>query len=144
GLGLTCFGLITTEPLPRLFSYIEAGNREDPYLAAFLGSPFYRVFMLADDLENYRTYMREAQALSRKPQHETVQGLQELDQGLKRRRTILTNILAPALMKCFVRVADGEAMHRLSRLGLAATAYRLKHGKLPATLEALTPEFIPR
>jgi len=43
-----------------------------------------------------------------------------------------------------MRVAMGEAVHRLSRLGLAATAYRLRHGKLPAALEAMTPEFMPR
>jgi hypothetical protein len=143
-LGLTCFGMISTEPLPHFFSTIEGGSREDPYLAAFLGSSFYRVFMLADDLENYRSYMRNAQELSRKSQYEMVSGMSALDQRLRRRRGILTNLLAPALTKCFVSVAKGEAMHRLSRLGLAATAYRLKHGKLPASLEVLTPEFIPR
>ena len=50
----------------------------------------------------------------------------------------------PAFTKCFNRVALAEAMHRLSRLGLAAAAYRLKHGTLPTTPDELIPDFIPR
>jgi hypothetical protein len=41
-------------------------------------------------------------------------------------------------------VANGEAYHRLSRLGLAATAYQLKYGPSPSSIDSLTPEFLPR
>jgi hypothetical protein len=142
-LGLSCFGLITAEPFPHLFSMIESGNKEDPYLAALLGSSFYRVFMLADDLENYRGYMQEALYMSRKPHLQAISGIMNLEQQLRVHRTILTSLLTPALTKCFMTVAKGEALHRLTRVGIAATAYRLKNGKLPASLESLTPEFIP-
>jgi hypothetical protein len=142
-VGLSCFGMLSTEPLPHFFLTLE-GDKEDPSLAAIFGSSFYRVFMLADDLEDYRRHMSEVQELCRRPQYETISAIAAFDQRSRRKHGILTHLLSPALGRCFMRVAMGEAVHRLSRLGLAATAYRLKHGKFPASLEAMTPEFMPR
>ena len=100
--------------------------------------------MLGDDLEGYRRHMKGVQDLSRGPYYETITGMAELDKRLKQKHGFLTGFLSTGLMRLSGGAARGEAVHRLSRLGLAATAYRLKYGKLPATLEALVPEYLPR
>ena len=143
-VGLTSFGMLALEPLPQFFLFIEGGRKADHTLAGFLGSSFYRVFMLADDLKGFRRQMEETLQLCQKPYPEGMLALKAMDKEWRRKRGILTRLITPAFIKCFSRVALAEAMHRLSRLGLAATAYRLRHGALPTTADALIPDFIPR
>jgi hypothetical protein len=145
-VGLSYFGMLSTEPLPHFLLTLESrdGNKESPFLAAVFGSSFYRVYMLADDLEDYRRHMSEVQELCRRPQYQTIAAITAFEQRSRRKHGILTHLISPALDLCLMRVAMGEAVHRLSRLGLAATAYRLKHGKFPASLEAMCPELMPR
>jgi hypothetical protein len=143
-VGLSYFGMLSTEPLPRFFLTLE-GGKEDPALGRLFGSSFYRVFMLADDLENFRGKMSENQELCRRTQYQqTISAITELYRRSQRKHGILTHLLSPATTLCFARVTLAETEHRLSRLGLAATGYRLKHGKFPASLEAMTPELMPR
>ena len=39
--------------------------------------------------------------------------------------------------------AKYDAIRQVARLGVAAEQYRFRHGKLPAKLDELAPEFIP-
>jgi hypothetical protein len=143
-VGLTSFGMLALEPLPHFFLLIEGGRKEDYVLAGILGSSFYRVFMLSDDLKGFRHLMEETRRECQRPHAEAMLAVEAVDRQWRRKRGILAGLMTPALIKCFTRVSEAEAMHRLSRLGLAATAYRLKHGKLPTTPDALIPDFIPR
>lgn len=143
-LGLSCFGLLSVQPLPEVFYKLEGGKNKDPMAGAVFGSSFYRVFMLASDLESYRMHMRELQDLSRRPYYEAVSDIYATSNQWRPKLGMIASLITPAMVRCSSFVAKGEAMHRLSRLGLAAAAYRLKHGKLPPTLDAMVPEFIPR
>jgi hypothetical protein len=143
-VGLSVFGLLSVQPLPDVFYKLEGSKNKDPLAGAIFGSSFYRVFMLASDLESYRVHMRELQDLSRRPYHEVVSEIYATNNLWRQKMGMIASLVTPGMIRCSSFVAKGEAMHRLSRLGLAAEAYRLKHGKLPHALDDLVPEFIPR
>ncbi len=143
-LGLTCFGMLSVQPLPEVIYHLEGGKRA-ALLGAILGSPFYRVFLLADDFASYRRYMYEAEELSKQPYYEAISKMEAMDKDWRATRGgVMAWILAPAFEKLAARVASGEAYRRLSRLGLAATAYRLKHRSFPSSIDSLRAEFLPR
>jgi hypothetical protein len=130
--------------LPEVIYHLEGGKR-DPVLGGILGSPFYRVFLLADDFASYRRYMYEAEELSKHPYYEVISKMEAMDKDWRATRGgVMAWLLAPALTKLAANVASGEAYHRLSRLGLAATAYQLKHRSVPTSIDSLVPEFLSR
>lgn len=59
-------------------------------------------------------------------------------------RYMLTLQLLPAISAAGSADARGEAWRDLTDAALAARRYHLKHGKPPATLADLTPDFLPR
>ena len=88
-IGLTTFGMLTMEPLPHFFLLIEGGRKEDYTLAGFLGSSFYRVFMLADDLKGFRHSMEETRGLCQQPYPEAMLVLEAMDKQWRRKRGLL-------------------------------------------------------
>ena len=56
---------------------------------------------------------------------------------------LLTRLLAPAIRACRQAAARGEAERSLMRLALAAYRFQAKHGRLPASLDELVPDWIP-
>ncbi len=110
-----------------------------------LGSPFYRVFLLRDDLAAYRRVMQEMQQLAAKPYYEARPQWRELDESWnRRRRGIVTALLAPAMEKVVTAATEADAERLLARTALALAAYKVRSGSYPDKLDALVPEFLPR
>jgi hypothetical protein len=154
-MGLTCFGMLSVQPLPEAIYYLEsstsfpmqpARKKRDPVLGGILGSPLYRVFLLADDLAGYRRYMYEAEELCKQPYFEAISKMIAVEENCRATRGggFIARMITPSLQRVSGIVAEGEACHRLSRLGLAAKAYELKYGSSPPSIDSLTPEFLPR
>jgi hypothetical protein len=49
----------------------------------------------------------------------------------------------PALGSCAKRLAQGDARHGVAYVAVAAARYRAEKGRLPETLDALVPEYLP-
>ena len=137
-LGLSCYTLLSsTKSSPWLR---ETG---DPLGLAILGSPFYRVFFLQDDLAGYRRTMKQMQELARRPYHEAVTDWQIFGQGIRQQPTgLIAMMIIPAADRCAAVAAEADAARDLARLGLAMTAYQQKHGKHPEKLDDLVPGYL--
>ncbi len=74
--------------------------------------------------------------------------VKEADESLRTMRrtpyTILCRMFLPALGNCPRRFAFAQATVNLARTAGALERYRLAHGKYPATLDALAPQFIAK
>lgn len=143
--GLTCFGMLSVQPLPEPIYYLEGGRRREPELGWILGSPVYRVFLLAGDLASYRRNMYEVEELCKQPYFEAISKIRAADENWSATRDegfVARMLTAGPHISAIL--AEGEAYHRLSRLGLAGRAYELKYGSAPSSIDSLTPEFQPR
>jgi hypothetical protein len=56
--------------------------------------------------------------------------------------TVQTRMLAPAIVPIAKKIAFGQSIVDLARVGCALERYRLAHGKYPESLDALEPQFI--
>jgi len=109
-----------------------------------LGGSLYRVFLFADDLANHRRLSQRIRQIAGMPYHKAKAEWQDFEsQFISQPVGLLNRFLLPATGVCIVSVAKAGALHEALRLGVAAEKYRLRHGRLPARLEDLTPEFIP-
>jgi hypothetical protein len=105
--------------------------------------PLRRVFLMEDDIRGYNIAVREWQRLAAMPYHKSREQWNNLQQRLMEHRMgMLTASVLPAVSAYPARAAQGDALHNLARLAAAATAYRIKTGALPESLDKLTPEFI--
>jgi hypothetical protein len=122
------------------------GEIVDPGGQWVLVSSFYRVFLLEDDLASYRRYMKSFQDLAARPYPEAREAWKRLDDDVRAHRGggILSGLVLPAVNKVADRAAQADATHRLAQAALAAEAYRAKTGKLPARLDDLAPDYLPR
>lgn len=117
--------------------------RMDALGEAMLDSPLYRVFFLADDLAAYRRHMRSFRELSGLSAPAELDGLDKVEEGIRRTRGggVLAGLLLPAVMRGTFASLEGDATRELVKLGVAATAYKAKHGKYPENLsELVAPE----
>lgn len=75
----------------------------------------------------------------------TVQASQftDLNKELRRKGFLLSGMLLPALNMIHVKQAEIEDAKLLADTAFQVERYRRKYGKLPETLEALVPEFLP-
>jgi hypothetical protein len=122
------------------------GKIIDPPGQWVLDSPFYRIFFLADDLAAYRRYMKAFQDLAARPYAEAREDWERVNDDIRAHRGggILSSLVLPAVHKVADRAARTDATHRLAQAALAAESYRAKTGKLPARLEDLAPDYLPR
>ena len=117
----------------------------DTEVAALCGS-LYRVFLFADDLAEHRRLSQRIRANRREcPITKPRPNGRILTLNSAAEPTgLLNRLFLPAVQSCSARLSPRpDALHQALRLGLAAEKYRLRHGRLPARLEDLTPEFIP-
>jgi len=63
--------------------------------------------------------------------------------GFYSRRFILSKLLLPALNRAILSAMRSETQRELTVTAIALKRYQLRTGKLPPTLEALIPEFLP-
>ena len=93
----------------------------------------FRVFVLADLMaDSYRT-LQQQEKLAQEPFYTVKQKYSELV------KTTSANEVAWWIYQIF---AEAEARQELAHLGVAMTHYRLDHGALPETLEALVPQYL--
>ena len=100
-------------------------------------------FFLLKEMSLYRSLMLQLDEVLAVPYDEAREGMKRLETEAREGRWgILQALLYPALGRIATEAAAAEARHRLDNLALAATAYRIKHGKFPAKPEDLVPEFM--
>jgi hypothetical protein len=114
-----------------------------------LESTVYRLAFLADDLASYMRQMNDIHYVLGQPYPRALEFFRKeynnLSAGGQGRQPpgLITALALPSDMTLFLRVAtEADALHRLMRVAYAITRYRSKHGKDPANLEALVPDFL--
>ncbi len=105
------------------------------------------------DCALYLGFLREMVAASREPfpaafdqAHQSEMRLQQLAgtrNPLERYNAMVTLLILPATTASFQATGRNLALREATRCALAAERHRLKHGKLPAKLADLVPEFLP-
>jgi hypothetical protein len=146
GLGLSAYTLLA--------GHAETGAgakwlREETGATAMtiLDSPFYRVFFLPDDLAGYRRIMRRVQELAQRPYYETVQEYENKNFVpfiFQAPTGIIAKLIIPATDRAAALAAEADAEHQLARVAVAATHYRIKHGKYAERLDDLVPQHLDR
>jgi hypothetical protein len=110
--------------------------------ASGIGS-VYRVFHLAEDIASYREHFRVIHAASAKPYYLTRNQWMDVKRSSKSKGVgALTSLIFPDPAIIIERVQWAEAMHRAAVLGIATYRYQARHGRFPATLSELTPNFV--
>ena len=100
-------------------------------------------FFLLTELSAYRTLTREVEKVPALPYPEALQGMNRLETEVDGGRWgIFAGLLFPAMSRAATQAAQAEAQHRLDNLALAATAYRIRHGRFPTRPDDLVPEFM--
>ncbi len=139
--GLRIMSSILDDDSANTLNQLMGGS--NPVSLGLLQSPW-RVFILPGDVAAYPRTMRKAQALAAQPYYKSRTQWDEFEPRLRGKGTgILTAMLIPALTRVAENSARLDAKNRLADLGVAATRYKLKHGKYPAQLTDMIPEFLP-
>ena len=106
--------------------------------------PLYRVFLMNDDLNGYKTVMDRQQSLAAKPFLSTKDAWDEVDREESLgRQGIVTQIVATNGAAFAKAAARGDSWLRVTRLALAACRYRAAKDKLPEKPEDVVPEYLP-
>lgn len=106
----------------------------------------YRVFLLPEDFQAYRSTLRAYQQLlaRQKSFSDLSREAQSIEDALHTdHRGMVTSLLAPALSSCLRSGVRSQALHRAAAVAVAATRYRLENGSLPESLDNLRPDFLP-
>jgi len=110
----------------------------DPLLAGW------RVFLAQEEMVAYRAGIREYQRLAAMPYYEVAKEWRELAKPESiRRRGLMATMLMPAIGQCATVVTRADARHAVACAAVAAARYRAEKGRLPETLDALVPEYLP-
>jgi hypothetical protein len=110
----------------------------DPLLAGW------RVFLAQEEMVAYRAGIREYQRLAAMPYYEVAKEWRELAEPESIcRRGIMAAMLMPAIGRCATVVTRADARHAVACVAVAAARYRAEKGRLPETLDALVPEYLP-
>jgi len=99
------------------------------------------------DLLFYLKTMQKFIDAAGQPSSERFEAMKSFDADMieaRQKLYVVTAMIMPALGKCMDRDAENSARLRTAATALAIERYRLKHeGKLPETLSALVPEYLP-
>jgi hypothetical protein len=138
--GLSCFSLVAGEDFA---DRSETDRDATGAIFKMLPRSVWRVFFLREDLAAYRRRMHELESLTAKPYYEARQGWQAERQSFRTDRGgFVTYEIVPAAEKLAYAATEADAARQLSRLALAAAAYRNQTGRLPAHPEELTPAYL--
>lgn len=116
-------------------STVLNGTRDRPLAALF------RVFLLPDEIQNYRHYMADTRKAALEPYFKVQASLHETENTITH-MGLLMRLLAPSLNGCFKQVAKSSAQHSTAQVAMALTAYRLDHGQYPGKLDLLVPAYL--
>lgn len=117
--------------------------------------PYWRMHMDADELFMLRHFQRSLESIrrlrgngvwsdARRDFDATAAELTAaLGHPIKRYRYVLSGLMIPNTTRATVTVVRNETQRRLTLAALALERHRVRHGKYPADLNALVPEFLP-
>ena len=138
-LGLSVFGLMGSAEQMELLQFTGMNS-----LANEISLPFWRVYMLQDDLEAYRSLMEKLRKYSQEDFAQQKKDLDSLEKETKDRTVgrIMTSLLLPAVTRSIVSFTKADAKMRLANLALAMAAYHAKKNQFPDSLDQLVPDYI--
>ncbi|HEX4797602.1 MAG TPA: hypothetical protein VH370_27660 [Humisphaera sp.] len=98
-----------------------------------------RLFILPGDIELYREFMGRTQRDAIDPYYQVRGRIVELHTWSSegRRKTFIASFLAPRIGSMFAFAARAEAAHAVATAAIAATRYKLAHGRAPEKLTDL-------
>ncbi len=138
------------------FKYVAYMTSDSPVVQFFgsdpgrartwaLVSPFYRLYLLSDDLDAFRRAMANLERIAALPYADSRQALEAFRETWKTSSGgLATRLLTPAIEKCVERAWAGDARRALVQTALALAAFKAKTGSYPDKLDALVPDFLPR
>ena len=142
-----CDGGSANDTFDLLEPIAASGSPTGLWLSLFkplIGS-FFRVFLLPEDFQAYRSTLRAYQQLlaQPKPFTEIIREAKAIEDAISTdRRGILTSLLAPSLSSCIRSVIRSQALHRAAAVAVAVTRYQVAKGNQPQTLDDLGPDFL--
>lgn len=143
-----CDGGSANDTFDLLEPIAASGSPTGLWLSLFkpLIGPFFRVFLLPEDFQAYRSTLRAYQQLlaQPKPFTEIIRKAKAIEDAISTdRRGILTSLLAPSLSSCIRSVIRSQALHRAAAVAVAVTRHQVAKGNQPQTLDDLGPDFLP-
>jgi hypothetical protein len=124
--------------------WARTGLKKTGPISLFVSSPFYRVFLLADDAAAYQKYTKNYEGLAQSPFWTDKNYWDRADEFKKENHGgLFTALFLSDMAKVRKIAAKSDAYHRLAQLALAVEAYRQKHHSLPERLDELAPAFLP-
>jgi hypothetical protein len=105
---------------------------------------FSRDLMMAEALNEFEAFYRDAAALETVPLPERLSRADELVKRVQRSRNPIAVQMLPGLGRSFRSEAGALMKWSLLRAALAIARYDADQGKLPSTLEELVPRYLPR
>ena len=101
----------------------------------------YRVFLLKQDMDQYRDTIASFEILGSQPYHKVKKHWDEREQTLTEKGGgLMTSLLLPALTNCVKASVRGDAQHRTAQVAWAMHRYRATNGDFPEKLADLKPE----
>jgi len=94
----------------------------------------------------YLQTMAKMISLVKRPYWEVKENLKDFDkeiQKLPEEKAILTQMLVPALSRCYNQEARANALLGDAEIALACHIYKKKYGDFPSSLDKFTPEILP-
>ncbi len=141
--GLTAFGCLGNGDTRWLVDFKVIGD--ESFMVDNILIPFYRVFLLSDDLAGYRGMMKVYQDVTKYPYYEAPpQWWHQEAKELMSRGGVLTRLLIPATNRSRRAAAEGDTARRLAQVAVALTYYRAAKGTYPQNLDALVPGYLPQ
>jgi len=104
----------------------------------------WRIFLSQEEVAAYRSGVREYERLAAMPYYGAAAEWKTLErpEGICR-RGILAKILMPAMGACAKKFTEGDSRHGVAYVAVAAARYRAERGRMPETLDALVPQYLP-
>ena len=107
-------------------------------------APWYRIFLLDDDLAAHRRLMAKYRGLAATPYHRAKAEWDAFDREFQDEPGgPLTQALCPALNRAAERAAEADARRRLAQLAVAILRQRAERGQFPERLADLVPAYVP-
>lgn len=124
------------------------------FMENYVISPFWRTTLASQDaqflLENFQPAIVAARSISKdkswlkvKPPLEESAARQNQEEGITPRRLLVSNVMLANFSRAFESVLRTETMRQMLLADIALKRYHLRHGKYPADLNALAPQYLP-
>ncbi|HUT34448.1 MAG TPA: hypothetical protein VNE39_13260 [Planctomycetota bacterium] len=145
-VGERCFGIdiyqtyVLTPKRGELLGQLGAGDMPLPLALRLIPDAYFKT-----DMCYYLDIMNDYVAAARKPYPESYIAGTRVGKDLEERiprHYVVSRMILPALGRVFSTGQQHIARCESARVALAALRYRAKHGRLPADLPALMPDFL--